>query len=251
MVSVAATALAPYLEAAPPDRLTQGRLPQRVYIVLRQAIRDLRLAPGQRVLEREVVEALGTSRTPVREALVRLETEDLVRLIPRHGFAVAPLAAEDMQQIYEVVEGLESMAVDLAAQHAGPDEIVRLDASIARQEQALQADDLHAWIAADEEFHRGILAPSGNPRLERLVETYEDQLHRARLYTIGRRAKPSLSTAEHRAVVEAIRARHGRAARELHHSHRQRARAEIVGILRALDAARDAGTAGRPTLLHT
>jgi GntR family transcriptional regulator, rspAB operon transcriptional repressor len=230
-VSPLGTALLPYLAAAPEERL-----PQRVYSVLRQAIRDLRLQPGQMVLEREVVDALGTSRTPVREALVRLEADDLVRLVPRHGFAVAPLAAEDMRQIYEVVEGLESVAVALAAECADQEGLAQLDGAIHQQEAALAADDLSAWVAADEAFHRLILEQSRNPRLSRLVETYNDHLHRARLYTIRLRPKPALSTAEHRAVVEAIRTRNGRAAREIHHAHRQRAREEIVGILRWVEA---------------
>ncbi|AVD54569.1 hypothetical protein BEH_24730 (plasmid) [Priestia filamentosa] len=88
----------------------ESRLPQRAYLAIRHAIRHLQLPPGQTVLEREMAEILGMSRTPVRESLIRLETEGWVRLIPRRGFIVAPLVADDLQQIYEVVEALDGDA---------------------------------------------------------------------------------------------------------------------------------------------
>src|SRR5688572_20441150 len=172
-------ALAPYAANGHDDRLTQ-----RVYAAVRGAIRNLRLRPGQTVLEREVADALGLSRTPVREALVRLEADHLVRLIPRRGFAVLPIDAEDMRRIYEVVEGLEGMAVLLAAERCGPQDLERLDRSIRLQEAALAADDLVAWTEADEVFHHQLLEASGNLHVHRLLDPYTDHLHRVRLYTV-------------------------------------------------------------------
>jgi DNA-binding GntR family transcriptional regulator len=227
--STVAAALAPYAGETQEDRLTQ-----RVYAAVRGAIRNLGLRPGQTVLEREVADALGLSRTPVREALVRLEADHLVRLIPRRGFAVLPVDAEDMRRIYEVVEGLEGMAVLLAAERHSADDLAKLDESLRRQEEALEAEDLVAWTRADERFHEQLLDASGNAHLHRLLDPYTDHLHRVRLYTIRRRPKPAKSTAEHRAVLEIIRMGNGRAARELHQSHWQRVREEIVGILHTM-----------------
>jgi DNA-binding GntR family transcriptional regulator len=224
-----AAALAPYAANGHDDRLTQ-----RVYSAVRGAIRNLGLRPGQTVLEREVADALGLSRTPVREALVRLEADHLVRLIPRRGFAVLPIDAEDMRRIYEVVEGLEGMAVALATERGGPEDLDRLAESVRRQEAALAADDLVAWTEADEVFHQQLLDASGNPHLHRLLDPYTDHLHRVRLYSIRRRPRPTRSTAEHHAVVEVIRTGNGRAARELHQSHWQRVREEIVAILHTM-----------------
>jgi DNA-binding GntR family transcriptional regulator len=233
-----AAALAPYAVDRRNDRLTQ-----RVYATVRGAIRNLELRPGQMVLEREVAAALGLSRTPVREALVRLEADHLVRLIPRRGFAVLPVDAENMRRIYEVVEGLEGMAVRLAAERCGPDDLLRLGESIRRQEAALAADNLVAWSEADEAFHGQLLDAAGNPHLHRLLDPYTDHLHRVRLYAIRRRPKPVRSTAEHRAVVEIIRTGNGRAARELHQSHWQRVREELVGILHAMETTEDTSVA--------
>jgi GntR family transcriptional regulator, rspAB operon transcriptional repressor len=224
-----ASALAPYVE-----RCGEDRLPQHAYQALRKAIRDLRLAPGQMVLEKDAAEALGISRTPMREALVRLESEGLVRLVPRHGFAVAPLDPESLQEIYEILEGLEAVAVDLAASRATPEQLDQLDTSIAQQERALAQNDLISWLAADDRFHSLILETSGNTRLQRFAESFNDQLYRARLFTHRLRPKPVRSTEDHKAVAEAIRAGDGRRARELHQAHRRRARDEIIGILRAV-----------------
>jgi DNA-binding GntR family transcriptional regulator len=226
--------------AAPPDAAggapggDEARLPQRAYLALRRAIRDLHLAPGQMVLEGEAAAALGISRTPVREALVRLEAEGMLRLVPRHGFRVAPLDPDGLQELYEILEGLEAVAVDLAASRATPEQLDRLDESVREQERALAADDLVAWLAADNRFHARVAEMSGNRRLDAMARTCGDQLYRARLFTHRLRPKPVDSTRDHRAVAAAIRAGDGARARALHQTHRRRARDEIIAILRAV-----------------
>jgi GntR family transcriptional regulator, rspAB operon transcriptional repressor len=216
------------------------RRPERAYRALRGAIRELTLVPGQMVLEQEAADALGMSRTPVREALTRLESEGLVRRVPRRGFAVAPLAADAMREVYEIVEALESMAVGLAAGRvaagdAGEVELQPLDESITRQSDALAHGDLGAWVAEDERFHALLLDLSGNERLRDLVRAYDDHLHRARLLTIHARPKPVRSTAGHQAVLAAIRVGDEPGARALHQAHRRRGRLEIIEALRTLE----------------
>jgi DNA-binding GntR family transcriptional regulator len=201
--------------------------------MIRDAILEGRFAPGDRLKEIELAEMLGISRTPVREALVRLEAEGLVRLVPRHGFAVAPLDSVGLQEIYEILEGLETVAVEMAASRATPGQLERLDGAIREQERALAADDLLAWLQADDAFHALILEMCGNTRLRRFAEGFGDQLYRARLFTHRLRPKPVRSTEDHRAVAEAIRAGEGARARSLHQEHRRRARDEIMHILRA------------------
>jgi GntR family transcriptional regulator, rspAB operon transcriptional repressor len=233
--------------AAPPDASgasggDEARLPQRAYLALRRAIRDLHLAPGEMVLEGEAAAALGISRTPVREALVRLEAEGMLRLVPRHGFRVAPLDPDGLRELYEILEGLEAVAVDLAASRATPEQLDRLDESVREQERALAADDLVAWLAADNRFHARVAELSGNRRLEAMARSCGDQLYRARLFTHRLRPKPVASTRDHRAVAAAIRAGDGARARALHQAHRRRARDEIIAILRAVSPPPPAGT---------
>ena len=229
----ARAALAPDAAGGAPGG-EEARLPQRAYLALRRAIRDLRLAPGQMVLEGEAAAALGISRTPVREALVRLEAEGMLRLVPRHGFRVAPLDPGVLQELYEILEGLEAVAVDLAASRATPAQLDGLDESVREQQRALAADDLVAWLAADNRFHALVAEMSGNRRLEAMARSAGDQLYRARLFTHRLRPKPVDSTRDHRAVAAAIRAGDGARARALHQAHRRRARDEIIAILRAV-----------------
>lgn len=214
----------------------EDRLPQRAYLALRRAIRDLPLSPGQMVLEKDAAAALGISRTPVREALVRLEAEGLLRLVPRHGFAVAALDPSTLQEIYEILEGLEAVAVDLAATRATAGQLHRMDVAIEEQAAALGRDDLRAWLAADDAFHDAILEMSGNGRLRRYARGLNDQAHRARLFTHRLRPKPTRCTTDHRAVAAAIRAGDGARARALYQAHRRRARDEILAILGAVQS---------------
>ncbi|MGF9801123.1 GntR family transcriptional regulator [Brevibacillus agri] len=215
------------------DKNGETRLPQRAYLATRHAIRHLQLPPGQTVLEREMTEILGMSRTPVREALVRLEMEGWVRLIPRRGFIVAPIVADDLQQIYEVVEALDGIAGSLATVRATSEELDRLDRLIEEQEKALESGDLLAWTDLDDQFHHNIVDLAQNPRLRGIMDSQSDQLYRARLYTINLRPKPTRSIMEHKAIVSVMRTGEPQAARMMLQSHRYRARNEIIEAIRS------------------
>jgi GntR family transcriptional regulator, rspAB operon transcriptional repressor len=212
----------------------ESRLPQRAYLAIRNAIRHLQLPPGKTVLEREMAEILGMSRTPVRESLVRLETEGWVRLIPRRGFIVAPLVADDLQQIYEVVESLDGVAGRLATDRATHEELNQLEQLIIEQEKALELNNLLAWTDLDDQFHNYIVDLAQNPRLRGIVDSQSDQLYRARLYTIGYRPKPTHSVIEHKAILAVMRAGEPEAVRTMLQSHRNRARKEILDALQSM-----------------
>lgn len=213
------------------DGLDEYRLPQRAYHTVRLAIRNLVLPPGQAILEREISEALEMSRTPVREALVRLETEGMLTLVPRRGFIVAPIEAEDLREIYAIIGTLDGLAIELAAERAEEDLLGRLDRIIDSQEEALRSSDLKKWSSLDDEFHDRIVRCAGNQRLTGIIDSYADQSYRARLYTIAERPVPKRSIIEHRAIVAAMRAKDGKAARMLMESHRSRAQKEILEVL--------------------
>jgi GntR family transcriptional regulator, rspAB operon transcriptional repressor len=212
----------------------ESRLPQRAYLAVRHAIRHLQLPPGKTVLEREMAEILGMSRTPVRESLVRLETEGWVRLIPRRGFIVTPLVADDLQQIYEVVESLDGAAGRLATNRATHEELNHLEHLIEEQEKALELNDLLAWTDLDDQFHNYIVDLAQNPRLRGIVDSQSDQLYRARLYTIGFRPKPTHSVIEHKAILAVMRAGEPEAVRTMLQAHRHRARNEILEALQSM-----------------
>ena len=217
----------------------ESRLPQRAYLAVRHAIRHLQLPPGKTVLEREMAEILGMSRTPVRESLVRLETEGWVRLIPRRGFIVTPLVADDLQQIYEVVESLDGAAGRLATNRATHEELIHLEHMIEEQEKALELNDLLTWTDLDDQFHNYIVDLAQNPRLRGIVDSQSDQLYRARLYTIEFRPKPTHSVIEHKAILAVMRAGEPEAVRTMLQAHRHRARNEILKALQSMPPSPD------------
>lgn len=213
------------------EGLDSYRLPQRAYNIIRIAIRDLVLPPGKTILEREMGEVLEMSRTPVREALVRLETDGLVRLIPRKGFIVEPIEREDLKEIYEIIETLDGLAIEVATKRINKNEIDQLESIIEKQENALNSRDLKEWAVLDDHFHALTIEFARNKRLSTIIDSYSDLTYRARLYTINDRPIPQRSIIEHKAIVKCMEAKDGKAARLVMQSHRSRARQEILAAL--------------------
>ena len=204
------------------------------YAKLKQEIRSNRLPPGYQAPEPEIALKLGMSRTPVREALIRLEAEGLVELIPRRGARVLPIQAEDMKEIYEILAALEpDAAASLARRKPSAEELEPLIASTQAMEDALASDDLDAWAEADDVFHRSLLELHGNRRLKDYVESLFDQVHRARMITLRLRQVPKRSTEEHREIVDAIMAGDVEKSHHVIREHRQRAARELLSILKS------------------
>ena len=201
------------------------------YQQIRRRILDNVWPPGHRALEQEVALALGMSRTPVREALVLLQNDGLVEVIPRHGMRVLPVSPVDMREIYEILTALECMAAELLARrHPGEAELAPLALATDAMDAALQNDDLDAWAAADERFHAGLIELAGNRQLAATVWNYWDRAHRARMFSLRLRPKPVNSTREHRELLERLRAGDERGAAEVNRAHRARANRELLAI---------------------
>ena len=214
---------------------TPETMPEAAYKAIRANILDNQWAPGFYATEQEVADQLSMSRTPVREALMRLQQEGLVEVVPRHGMHVLPVSPADMKEIYEVLTSLESTAAELtAARHLDRDELKPLEEASAAMDAALKRDDLDAWAKADEAFHKLLLDLCGNQLLKQMVLRTWDRAHRARMVTLRLRPKPVNSTREHRALVKAIRQGDPAAAREVQRAHRERAGTELLDLLQRL-----------------
>lgn len=217
---------------APKASLVDG-----AYDALKAAIRNAVFAPGYQGSEGEIATQLGMSRTPVHEAIIRLQEEGLVRVLPRRGVVVCAISPEDMREIYEVVIALETASAELIAEKppaeraAIADELATMNATM---EASLARDDLLAWADADGRFHQLLVERSGNSRLARMFASIMDQSHRARMLTIRLRPKPTLSDQEHHAIIEALREGDPRLARESARAHRTRARDQILPLLTQL-----------------
>lgn len=212
-------------------RASTTSLVDDAYELIRRRILDNLWPPGHRALEQEVALALGMSRTPVREALMRLQNEGLVEVIPRHGMRVLPVSPNDMGEIYQILTALECMAAEmLARRKPTAQELEPLVAATRAMDKALKADDLDAWAAADERFHAQLLELAGNRQLQATVLNYWDRAHRARMFTLRLRPKPVNSTKEHMQMVERLRAGDAVGAAAVTRAHRERAAGELVAI---------------------
>lgn len=202
------------------------------YRRLKSEIMETRLAPGFQAPESEIAAMLGMSRTPVREALIRLEGEGLVELTPRRGARVLPVSPGDMREIYQILTALEpEAAASVAASAPSATALSALGAVVEEMEIALSRGDLEAWAAADDTFHRVLVDLSPNRRLAEFVNTLFDQSHRARLVTLRLRRPPRRSTAEHRAILSAIAAGDAKKSAKLFRAHREHAARELLTLL--------------------
>ena len=205
------------------------------YVQIKAEILSNRLPPGFQAPEPEVALRLGMSRTPVREALIRLEADGLVELIPRRGVRVLPLRAEDMREIYEVLIALEAEAAAAFAE-TQPEEtrLVRLIEATDEMDRALAQGDRDAWAEADNRFHQEVLALHGNRRLIGVAKALSDQAHRARVTTLKLRDLTQTSSDEHRQIIRALKNGDPATARKAFRAHRDRAVREILSILEKL-----------------
>ncbi len=197
------------------------RAAETVYLTLKSRILRNQLSGGSQLLEDAIVADLGLSRTPVREALARLESEGLVEPIPRHGYRVLPITMEDIREIYQVLSPLETVAAELLAQKKpNSAEVKALQEAVDMMAKALKADDLDAWAEADETFHARLVDLCGNRRLAKVAHLLFAQSHRVRLFTLHLRDKPLSSVANHGALVDAIRKGRPDLARQVHAGQR-------------------------------
>lgn len=209
----------------------------RAYEELRRRILENEMPAGTQYLEQTLADELGMSRTPVREALIRLSDERLVEVKPRHGARVLPVSASDMGEIYELLTSLEAIAARRVAERGLSNaQLKRFDDALAGMDQALERNDLNAWSSHDREFHNAIVELSGNKRLAQVVAMFRDQAHRARMQTLTLRPKPVQSNRDHAALVAAIRNRDGAAAFEIHRRHRMEAGRMLLKLLAAQKA---------------
>ena len=212
---------------------TRPSLTETAYLRLKREILENRMPPGFQALEPELAKRLGMSRTPVREAVIRLQEDGLVEVIPRRGMRVLPLSPEDMREIYQILVCVEGEAAALlAARQPAEEELAPLWATVADMEAALERDDLDAWADADNRYHSELVERCGNHRLAAIAMTYQNQAHRVRMLTLRLREKPTKSTADHREQIAAIAAGDAVRARRLYRAHRERAAAELLELLR-------------------
>lgn len=187
-----------------PAKRSLGR---SVYENLRSAILKGDLAPDSRVVESRVANALGISRTPVREAIHKLEREGLLRQDPKGGFFVLGLTRADIEETFGIRSVLESYAARLAAIRHLEGDLQPLEEKLRRYQQCLDREDLGALPQINTEFHDLLYGLSRSPRLMKMINDLRDHIYRFRLVILKKRATAELSNNDHRLMLKAIRKR--------------------------------------------
>ena len=178
-----------------------------VFNTLRQAILRGEMEPGERLMEIQLADKLGVSRTPIREAIRKLELEGLVIMIPRKGAEVAHITEKDMRDVLEVRAALEELAATLACRNVTPERIEELKMANKRFEAAIISKDVVAIVDADVNFHDIIYAMTDNQRLIQIINNLREQMYRYRLEYIKDEDKRQILIVEHEHILAAIKAR--------------------------------------------
>lgn len=185
-------------------RISQMTLADQVHEAVRDRILSGELAPGDFVREQEMSEAMGVSRTPIREALGRLASECFLERIPHRGFRVPDEPLTELLDLYPVVGALESLAGELAFPKLGEDDWRRLREINEELREVLERGDIDTAIELNDRFHHYIAERSGNERLSQLLHDLLSQLSRLEAWYYSSRSRAEQSVREHSELIEAL-----------------------------------------------
>ena len=152
-----------------------------VFNTLRKAILSGSLKPGERLMEKQLAEKMGVSRTPVREAIRKLELEGFVVMVPRKGAQVAEITEKDIQDVLEVRGALEALAVKIACEKMKKEDLDRLKVIMKEFNEASEKKDVDKVIEKDVEFHDVIYQATNNEKLIQIINNLREQIHRYRV----------------------------------------------------------------------
>lgn len=190
-----------------------------VFNTLRQAILRGELEPGERLMEITLANKLGVSRTPIREAIRKLELEGLVTMIPRKGAVVASISEKDMRDVLEVRVTLDELAVTLACKNFTQEGIEALKKAEEGFEAAVISHDIMRIVDADVAFHDVIYNHTNNARLIQMINNLRETMYRYRLEYIKDARNHSILINEHNDIIEGLVKRDVDAVRKSIHIH--------------------------------
>ncbi|UCB49539.1 MAG: GntR family transcriptional regulator [Deltaproteobacteria bacterium] len=196
-----------------PDLGSLSAIPERkplghyVFENLKQAIVRGNFSPGNRLVESHIAEAMGISRTPVREAIHKLEREGLIKKLPQGGFYVLNLTREDIEETFGIRGVLESYAARLAAIKHKKEELAPLEEKIEEFQYFLNHGEMEALLKINTEFHGLLYAMSRSPKLIKMINDLQDQIYRFRRIILKIETMAQTSNEDHRHMLRAMRKR--------------------------------------------
>jgi DNA-binding GntR family transcriptional regulator len=213
-------------------------LRDQIYLLVRRAIVTGKLAPGSPVNEIEIAERLGTSRTPVREAVKKVEDEGLIDVRAQAGTFVTPIRSAQVREAYIIRTALERESARRAAEVITDDQVQRLNDNIDIHALSLRRARFEEAIDHDDTFHRLIAEVNGYGMLWRVVDMSKAQMDRCRLLSLPSPGAGETTIAQHRAVVEALAARDPEAADQAISAHLATSLDNTVNLLRRIEASK-------------
>ena len=175
-----------------------------VFNTLRRAILTGQLRPGERLMEVHLANKLGVSRTPIREAIRKLELEGLVVMIPHRGAEVAKISEKSLKDVLEVRRALDELIAELACSRITPEQLIELKEAADDFEKATKTEDTTTIAKADIAFHDILMEATGNLRLKQLVNNLAEQMYRYRFVYLKDETKHSMLVHEHSDIYNAI-----------------------------------------------
>ncbi|MDI3481058.1 MAG: hypothetical protein PWQ97_713 [Tepidanaerobacteraceae bacterium] len=196
---------------------------EMIYESIRQAIFYGELKPGDRLVEKELAEKMRVSRTPIREALRKLEAEGLIKHVPRKGVVVKGFSPEDIIEIYSIRQALEALAITYTVKNITETEIKKLKVLIEEMAALTEEDETEGLFNTSQEFNDILLKSCKMPRLISLINTYKEYLKRFRMVTMREKERKISALKDHREILQAVIDRDAERARKLVEEHLQKA----------------------------
>lgn len=212
-----------------------------VFNTLRQAILKGELKPGERLMEIALADRLGVSRTPIREAMRKLELEGLVVMIPRRGAQVANITEKDLNDVLEVRIALENMAIEKACKRMTEEQVDKLWKAEREFERTMAEGNLVRLAEADVAFHEIIYQASDNRRLIQVLNNLREQIYRYRVEYLKDEETRNVLVKEHVELYEAVRDRDVARAQQISFQHIENQRKAIIQSIAAENEAQESG----------
>ena len=203
-----------------------------VFNTLRQAILRGELKPGERLMEIQLANKLGVSRTPIREAIRKLELEGLVLMIPRKGAEVADITEKSLRDVLEVRKALEELAVQLTCDKITKEQIRELEQAAEQFKKTLKSNNITEIAEADVRFHDIIYLATDNQKLILLLNNLREQMYRYRIEYLKRADKYSQLLAEHEEIIRHIEKKQKKEAAEIVCKHIDNQVAAVMDLIR-------------------
>ncbi len=210
-------------------------LTERAYADIKQKVISGAYSPGNHFEAGQLASDLGMSRTPVREALLRLQNEGVLEIVAKKGVRIIPLSASDLQDVYQIITALEIEAVgSLAAQAPSANFLKPLYKATDKMQASLDKGSVESWCLADEHFHRNLLKLCGNKRLSSEGNRYRDLAQRAHFVAMRLIDAEQIngSVQSHQALIKILESGDEMKARKRHFEQRIRGARLLVNVVK-------------------